>query len=370
MTRLLAIYHERYISRERPRTAAGDQGQIDVIVRVPIPSITGTDLPFGQWAVMDITTDTIERFREVRREHGGGAVGVNRNLALLRACFNWAIRVGYRERTPFKRGTETVVRLSREIPRSRRLEGDEGPRLLDVCGDHLRAVVEAALETGMRRTEILGLQWRQIRLTPRADIFLPAQKTKAMKDRRIPMSKRLQAVIEMRRLDPAGHVMPMDSFVFGDEIGEPVKSITRTWATAVLKSHDKTPTWMRGHLTPASRAEYRAIDLHLHDLRREAGSRWLEGGVPLHKIRDWLGHANIAQTSTYLAGTETGDDDAMRRFEQQQVGGDQDVTRHTLPGQVWQKRGNEVGKGGSQGPRSAVGRDKKPNKTGVGRDLD
>ena len=39
------------------------------------------------------------------------------------------------------------------------------------------------------------------------------------------------------------------------------------------------------------------------DLRREAGSRWLEGGVPLHTIRDWLGHTSIAQTSTYLAGT-------------------------------------------------------------------
>ena len=104
---LLAVYHERYISLERPRTAAGDQGQIDVIIRAPLPGISGTVLPFGQWAVADITTDTIERFREVRREHGGGVVAVNRNLALLRACFNWAIRMGYRERTPFKRGTET-----------------------------------------------------------------------------------------------------------------------------------------------------------------------------------------------------------------------------------------------------------------------
>ena len=93
---LLAVYLDRYIRRERPRTAAGDQGQIDVIVRAPVPPVSGAVQPFGGWAVADITTDTIERFREVRQEHGGGVVGVNRNLALLRACFNWAIRMGYR----------------------------------------------------------------------------------------------------------------------------------------------------------------------------------------------------------------------------------------------------------------------------------
>ena len=56
------------------------------------------------------------------------------------------------------------------------------------------------------------------------------------------------------------------------------------------------------NLTAASRATLATIDLHFHDLRREAGSRWLEGGVPLHTIRDWLGHTSIAQTSTYLSG--------------------------------------------------------------------
>ena len=208
----------------------------------------------------------------------------------------------------------------------------------------------------MRVGEILSLQWRQIRWRPRAEIFLPAQKTKATKDRRIPMSKRLQAVVEMRRFDPAGQAMPMDSYVFGNEIGEQVKSTKRAWATAVLKSHGKTPTWVKGQLSPASRDEYRAIDLHFHDLRREAGSRWLEGGVPLHKIRDWLGHANIAQTSTYLAGTETGDDEAMRRYEERRG--------------AWQKLGTLVEKVGSQGPRSAAGRDRKANKTWVGRHQD
>jgi integrase len=68
-------------------------------------------------------------------------------------------------------------------------------------------------------------------------------------------------------------------------------------------------------LTPESRAKLRAIGLHFHDLRREAGSRWQDAGVPLQTIRDWLGHSNISQTSTYLASTRQGSQDAMRQYE-------------------------------------------------------
>jgi site-specific recombinase XerD len=41
-------------------------------------------------------------------------------------------------------------------------------------------------------------------------------------------------------------------------------------------------------------------NLHLHDLRGEFGSTMLEAGVPMHEVRDALGHANISMTSTYL----------------------------------------------------------------------
>lgn len=55
--------------------------------------------------------------------------------------------------------------------------------------------------------------------------------------------------------------------------------------------------------------------LHFHDLRREAGSRWMDAGVPLATIQRWLGHHNISQTSTYLAASGGGDADALRAFE-------------------------------------------------------
>ena len=310
-------------------------------------------------------TDTIERYREARRATGTGDGGTNRSLSRLRAVYNWAVRVGYVETTPFKRGTEPVVRLSRETPRSRRLNADtnEEAALLAACGPHLRAVAEAALETGMRRGEISSLQWAQIEglqvdgsaisWAPRAELVLLSSKTKTRRERRIPISFRLKGILEMRRFDPLGEPVPMSGFVFGNEIGQRVQSTKRAWHTAVLKAYGYEPSYTKTmNLSPESRKVLAEINLHFHDLRREAGSRWLEGEVPLHRIRDWLGHTSISQTSTYLAGTMKTQHDAMRQF---------DARRAPL-----QPLATDVGTGGQRRPQLDTRRERTPNENTVG----
>lgn len=95
--------------------------------------------------------------------------------------------------------------------------------------------------------------------------------------------------------------------------------------TAVLKAHGHSPIWVwkkgnsrkgTGKLSPQSRAIYRQIDLHFHDLRHEAGSRLLEAGWPLHEVQQMLGHASIQQTSTYLNATLRGLHRSMRASDQ------------------------------------------------------
>jgi integrase len=271
----------------------------------------------GAWAVSDITTETIKQYQDLRRPQGH--VGMNRDLSVLRAIFNWAIGEGLIEKTPFKRGGISLIKKAKEAKRSRRLEPGEGERLLNACGAPLRAIVEAALETGCRRGELLSLQWGQVRLDgPRPAIVLTAAKTKTQTQREVPISVRLRAILEMRRRDAAGEKHKASAFVFGhQDTGEAVKSFKRSWATATLRAHGRTPEYIKGSalLTPACLEWLRAIDLHFHDLRREAGSRWLDAGVPLHTIQRWLGHANISQTSTYLAVTDTGSHEAMARFD-------------------------------------------------------
>jgi integrase len=286
------------------------------ICRTAVPTLSGTPLPLGDWKISDVTTDAIEPFRDIRK--ASGTTGTNRNLGTLQAAFSWAASKKRRlvDESPFSDGDKPAVERFEERARTRRLQGNECERLLTACGDHLRGVVECALETGMRRGEILSLQWSQVKFEPKAQIVLPAWKTKTDRDRTIPMSSRLGAILEMRRQDPEGERHPPEAYVFGTATGEPILGFKRAWQTAVLKAHGHKATYVKGaNLSPESRAELRRIDLHFHDLRREAGSRWLDGAVPLHQVQAWLGHTNVAQTSTYLAVRDDGGDAAMARFE-------------------------------------------------------
>ncbi len=86
------------------------------------------------------------------------------------------------------------------------------------------ALVVAALETSCRVGELLSLQWSQVRWAQN-EIHLPAGKTKSKKPRYLPISSRLRAVLEMRRTDPAGGELPADAYLFGNELGEPIKSV-------------------------------------------------------------------------------------------------------------------------------------------------
>ncbi len=323
------IHHAIRRSRASDHRARVSWG-LNTIGKRVLPRPTGGHAPFGEWKIADIVTDSILRFREVRRGQGAGIVGTNRHLGTLRAMFNWAIGAGSVESSPFLRGTKAVVTIAKEPSRSRRRDAGEEQQLLAHCRAHLHAVVAAAIETGMRRGEILSLQWAQIEglkvngrtvsWAPKSEIVLLAEKTKSQTHRRIPISTRLRAILEMRCIDPAGQPMPGDAFVFGTQIGTRLLGVAWAWHTAVLKSHGQKPAHTTtGNLTPESRNALKTIDLHFHDLRREAGSRWLDGGVPLHTIRDWLGHTNISQTSTYLAGTATTQHDAMTRFEAHQA---------------------------------------------------
>lgn len=309
---LLDTYHERHLSRTA--TSKKRLYEIGAIVRTSLPRPDGATAALGDWLVADVTADALERLREVTSQRGvhktekrsnvvGGSIAANRNLRLLRAAFNWAIDKGLVERTPFKRGEKTTIKLTQEQSRSRRLQEGEAERLLPACGAHLRAVVEAALETGCRRGELLGLQWQQVAFGPRAEIWLPAGKTKTGRARRVPISTRLKAILEMRRDTLRTELKLKDDenlsgslYVFGNEIGQQHGAIKTAWRLACQRAN--------------------LHDLHFHDLRREAGSRWMDAGVPLSTIQRWLGHVNISQTSTYLATTTVGEHEAMRRFEE------------------------------------------------------
>jgi integrase len=319
------------------RRVAGQQTMLwhlATLRRTEIPAARGTRIRFEQKPIRDVVKADIDAIRDARRPHtiasgrSGGEVGHNRLLERCRALFNWAIANGYLDHSPFVRGGVAVVKLTKETPRSQRLvDAGEETRLLACAGPLLRDLIIAALSTACRLRELLSLQFTNIRTTTtatgqvRQTLILEAAKTKTATRREIPVGTRLAAVLAMRTTAPDGTPHGPDAYVFGNEVGEQISSIKKSWMTCVLKAHGIQPTWVKGttnHLAPASRAAYASISLHFHDLRRECASRMAEAGVPLPEIRDILGHTTTTQTSTYLGSTPTSLVGAIERMERDQ----------------------------------------------------
>jgi integrase len=214
--------------------------------------------------------------------------------------FNWGIRKGYLQRTPFKIGTEPAITLEKEIPRAWRFERDEDEqKLLAAADPRLRGVLVALLDTACRVGEVLSLQWKDVNLG-RKEILIEAVKAKTRTARIVPISTRLLAVLEMRRLDPAGKEFGPDAYVFGNEVGERVPTIRKAWDTA--------------------RVAAGLPGLQLRDLRHEAGSRFDEAGVPTNYVSKLLGHTNLTTTSRYLNIHRRGLQLAMQKLEEHRAG--------------------------------------------------
>ena len=188
-----------------------------------------------------------------------------------------------------------AITLDREIPRNWRFNTEEDEqKLLDAANPHLRAVIVALLDTAARPGEILSLQWRDVSLG-RHELVFRAEKSKTRTERIVPISTRLLATLEMRKLDPAGEPFAKDAYVFGDELGRRVKSVRTAWENACD----------RAGLT----------GLQLRDLRHEAGSRFEEAECPVTLVSKILGHTNLTTTSRYLNIHLRGLHAAMEKLE-------------------------------------------------------
>ncbi len=176
-------------------------------------------------------------------------------------------------------------------------EEEDEQELLDSANAHLRSVIVALLDTGCRIGEILSLQRRDVNLK-RRELVIVATKTKTRVARIVPISSRLMAILEIRKLGPDGQSLGRDAYVFGNEVGERSKSIRTAWKNACERAG--------------------LVDFRVHDLRHEAGSRFDEAGVPLSYVSKILGHSNLSTTSRYLNTQRRGLQSAVQRVEEHQ----------------------------------------------------
>lgn len=262
----------------------------------------------GRRIVKTITHDDLDAYRqrrlqtiiEANRRNQGGEMkvtSVNRELQLLRAMMNFARRQGWIAVNPFELG-DSLISAAQETRRDRVMNAEEEKRLLDVCvGEraHLRALVIVAVDTGMRKGELLKICWPDMDFDQRL-ITIRATIAKTARQRRVGMTDRV--VSELRKLRQAAPV-GYDGLVFG--IGE----FKRAWASALRKAG--------------------IADLRFHDLRHTAATRMIAAGRPVPEVMRILGHTTMAAFSIYsnlsddaaikgAAALDRADDDLLRQL--------------------------------------------------------
>lgn len=220
---------------------------------------------FGGKYLHKITVMDIQRFKAERSKEVKPAT-VNRALAILKSMFNRAIEWDKIKDNPVRK-----IKLYREDnARVKFLEPHEKEKLITNCADHLRPIVIIALNTGMRKGEILRLKWRDVDF---ARGIIHVIETKSGKKREIPLNNTSRTTL-MAIPKHSG-----SNYIFCNDKGKLYGDIKKSFLTAVKKSG--------------------IIDFHFHDLRHDFASHLVMAGIDLNTVRELLGHHSLEMTLRY-----------------------------------------------------------------------
>ena len=245
---------------------------------------------FGDKLINTVTPGMIEDYREQRRRESGyqgttiKVATINRDLALLKHLFSFALREGWLERNPVK-----LVKLEKENnARDRVLSPEEFDKLQSYSAPHLQAISLVAYQSGMRSGEILNLTWDRVDL--RAGLIrLKAEDTKTDDARLVPLTAdltvRLKDLYKVRYLNEP-HVFLVN--------GKSVQSTKRAFKAACRRAGVK--------------------DFHFHDFRHTAVTNMRRAGIDHLTIMRITGHKTMEVFKRYNSFLEGDLRDAAHRF--------------------------------------------------------
>jgi integrase len=240
-------------------------------------------------------------------EDGRGPVAVNRIMQRLRHFINWCRfqQPPRLTRTPFHRyGIQ--IKAGDEVQRTRRLQEGEEAAVLAACdvldsADHKYS--GRALKRRLLGTLWLGARGSELDRVRLADVNFKSWDVTLQRGKSQPRTVWLAEASPLRALLEQRRFLKADEFVFGDDEGR-LYNPRSAWETVVLLAHGKIQPDGVGRTTEQAAIDFAAIDLHVHDLRRECASRWWEQRIDLLKISRWLGHADFQMTQRYLQLTD------------------------------------------------------------------
>ena len=219
---------------------------------------------FGDVMISEISPAKINDYKKKRQQEGLTASAINRPLSLLSHAFNVAVK----QWEICDTNPVAKVKRQKENKRLRYLTQDEAARLVEQCGGHLKPIVEWALATGMRRGEILALNWGDIDRTRK---YIYIRDSKNSRPRALPLIKKHDTIL-------AQLIQHISGTVFHYQ-GRPIKSLKGSFGKAVKRAGLE--------------------DVTFHTLRHTYASWAVMSGMPLNELMEILGHSSINMVLRY-----------------------------------------------------------------------
>ena len=224
---------------------------------------------YGNCLLSDFDTFSVERYRTKRRNAKKKPATINKEVGILRRMFNIAMDNSWMSKNPALK--RHVKPMPVENTEKRIITPAEERKLLAACtGEcaYLKPIIICALHSGMRKSEILNLEWKNVDLDNRI-ITILIQKNR--KKSYIPMSETLTR--ELTKL----YQQKSSKYVF-------VNPITNLPYVNIRNNYNKI-------LTQAG-----ITDFTFHSLRHTACTRLLEQGVPVDVVKEIMRHSNVEIT--------------------------------------------------------------------------
>jgi integrase len=209
-------------------------------------------------AIMALTNAMLMDYRAARRGEGLQAHTVNRDFACLKCALNHAQRM-HGQQIPALAWTH--IKIAEPPHRIRFLSRDEYARLLDACDLELAKIVKVAVATGLRKDNLLSLDWKQVDLS--SGLITVLLKGDKLHTVRMTAATRAALATDIER---KGKVFDTVNF-------------RRRWKRAVRKAMLE--------------------NFRFHDLRHTFASWARMAGADLADICEALGHSNISVTMRY-----------------------------------------------------------------------
>ena len=223
---------------------------------------------FGGKRLSSITTPLIKRNHKDRTT-AGARVRANREVAVLKTLFNFAIQMGLYEGPNHTLG----IKLTKETPQKLRyLKPDEEYRFLQQLKEPLRTLVVVGIHTGIRiQSEGLSLKWGDIDFSLNL-LSVEAAFAKNGEYRAVPLNTTSRKALSTL------HATATSDYVFAKH-GLPYRNIRNSFDRA------------------RKRADLKGITPHV--LRHTFASRLVMAGVDLRTVQELGGWKNIGMVMRY-----------------------------------------------------------------------